>query len=79
MLFAYFGPETYLPLSSTLVAIVGFLLMCGRQSLRWVGHGIGSIFRLFRPKSPTSSVPAPHVLSRRPRPEKSNVTDQTRP
>ena len=35
MLFAYFGPDTMLPLASTLVAIAGFVLMCGRQAVRF--------------------------------------------
>ncbi len=31
MLFAYFGPDTLLPITSTVAAVVGFLLMFGRQ------------------------------------------------
>lgn len=65
MLFAYFGPETYLPLSSTLVAVVGFLLMCGRMTWRWMWLAIGSIGRVFRPRSRERKIPAPHVLSQR--------------
>ncbi len=34
MLFAYFGPETLLPLTSVLAAVAGFVLMFGRQVFR---------------------------------------------
>jgi hypothetical protein len=31
ILFAYFGPETQLPLASAAAAVVGFVLMTGRM------------------------------------------------
>lgn len=34
MIFAYFGPETVLPLTSTLAAVAGVALMFGRQTFR---------------------------------------------
>jgi len=34
--FAYFGPETTLPLASVLAASLGFIMMMGRGSLRFV-------------------------------------------
>jgi len=34
MLFAYFGPDTVMPLTSILAAAVGFVLMFGRQAGR---------------------------------------------
>jgi hypothetical protein len=34
VLFAYFGPETMLPLTSVIAAAGGFLLMFGRQTTR---------------------------------------------
>jgi hypothetical protein len=34
--FAYFGPETTLPLASVLAASLGFVMMMGRGSLRFV-------------------------------------------
>lgn len=34
MLFAYFGPETMLPLASVLATVVGAVLMFGRASFR---------------------------------------------
>jgi hypothetical protein len=36
VLFAYFGPETTLPLASVLAASLGFVMMMGRSSLRIV-------------------------------------------
>jgi hypothetical protein len=34
ILFAYFGPETILPATSAVAALVGFLLMGGRHVIR---------------------------------------------
>ena len=35
MIFAYFGPETVLPLTSIVAAAVGVVMMFGRNSLRF--------------------------------------------
>ncbi len=43
MLFAYFGPETTLPVVSAVAAVAGFVLMMGRVSKDW-------ILRWFRPR-----------------------------
>jgi hypothetical protein len=55
-LFAYFGPETTMPLFSLMATVVGIVLMFGRQSLL-------ILTRLFRPRPtrglPRRSVPAP--------------------
>lgn len=57
-LFAYFGPETILPMTSILAAIGGFLLMFGKNVL-----GIPArIFRLIvgkRPATSTAAAPMP--------------------
>lgn len=37
----YVGPETVMPVASAVAAVVGFFLMLGRSSVRW-------IFRLLR-------------------------------
>jgi hypothetical protein len=34
MIFAYFGPETVLPLTSLVATLVGFLMMFGQQIVR---------------------------------------------
>ncbi|CAN5675005.1 hypothetical protein BH23PLA1_BH23PLA1_06610 [soil metagenome] len=34
MLFAYIGPETFLPVASVLAALAGTVLMLGRNSLQ---------------------------------------------
>lgn len=36
MLLAYFGPDTIMPLTSALAAVVGFFLMFGRQVGRFL-------------------------------------------
>jgi len=43
MLLAYFGPETTLPATSTIAALVGFVLM----GSRWFGQGTLRALRLF--------------------------------
>jgi len=35
LLFAYFGPETTLPLASTFAAVTGFVLAAGRAVTFW--------------------------------------------
>jgi len=35
MLFAYFGPETTLPLTSAIAAVTGLVLVTGRVVLSW--------------------------------------------
>ena len=45
MLFAYFGPETVLPLTSMAAAAVGFLMMFGQQALRLTRLAFRRVFR----------------------------------
>ena len=40
MIFAYFGPETSLPLTSAATAVVGFALMMGRVSFAFITRRI---------------------------------------
>lgn len=35
VMFAYFGPETTLPLASTIVAVMGLILASARAATRW--------------------------------------------
>jgi hypothetical protein len=46
MLFAYLGPDTMLPLTSVFAAVVGVVLMFGRQALRIVGMAWAGVRRL---------------------------------
>lgn len=43
MLFAYFGPETFLPLTSVIAAVAGVVLMFGRNSIRFIVQGARSL------------------------------------
>lgn len=36
LIFAYFGPETTLPLASTFAAVTGFVLAAGRAVTFWL-------------------------------------------
>lgn len=38
MIFAYFGPETTLPLASTLAALMGIVLAGGRFASTWLSR-----------------------------------------
>jgi hypothetical protein len=69
LVFAYFGPETVLPMTSVVATIVGLIMMFGRHSLRvLVGTGrfiIKSAGRMIRPSShlyqgPHSSLAGQH-------------------
>ena len=71
MIFAYFGPETFLPLTSILAGIAGFLLMCGKNSWYFalaLWRGLGRLIGLGGSSPATSSAststsgaPEPHL------------------
>jgi hypothetical protein len=57
VLFAYFGPETMMPLTSIAATVVGLFLMFGRNSLRMVLR----MFRFPLKRSVrTETLPRPH-------------------
>jgi hypothetical protein len=43
LILAYFGPETFLPLTSIVAAIVGVAMMCGRNTIRFLLYLAGRI------------------------------------
>jgi hypothetical protein len=45
MIFAYFGPETTLPLSSTLACVLGVAMVFGRQFVRFASLLLRGVFR----------------------------------
>ena len=51
MIFAYFGPETVLPLTSTLAAVGGVGLMFGKQSFRFTAMIVMGGVRWFSRKT----------------------------
>ncbi len=61
VLFAYFGPETLLPLTSIVVTIVGIVMMLGRGSIRFVLH---CVRRRHRRQNGVRSVSHPHFRVR---------------
>jgi hypothetical protein len=56
-LFAYFSPETLLPVGSILATVLGVVMMLGRGSLRFL---IRSLKRAFRPATWIAGVSRPH-------------------
>jgi hypothetical protein len=56
-LFAYFGPETLLPMTSVVATVVGIVLMFGRNAFRLAARLV------FRPAQ-TFAPPRPHSLRR---------------
>lgn len=60
-LFAYLGPETYLPVTSVLATVVGFFMMFRRIGVRWAKR---VLFRWVGTEVPSSSVPWPHFRHR---------------
>lgn len=60
---AYFGPETFLPVTSAIAGVVGILLMFGRTTFRMAGEFVRKSLRVFglgRSKT-TPTVNRPHV------------------
>jgi hypothetical protein len=45
MIFAYFGPETTLPVASAVAAAVGFVLTAGRFVTAWIAQRFRSFER----------------------------------
>ncbi|MDR3619421.1 MAG: hypothetical protein P4L85_08730 [Paludisphaera borealis] len=67
MVFAYFGPETVLPVTSIVATVIGVVMMMGRSSLHWMFAGVRRTARFCfrRGSSSSSSSPAPHAISAR--------------
>jgi hypothetical protein len=64
MLFAYFSPETTLPLASVFATVVGFILTFGRLIGRWAGSVARRAGRWFGHRRRTIGyIPAPHLAS----------------
>jgi hypothetical protein len=60
MIFAYFGPDNILPLTSIIATVVGFFMMFGRKSFLF----LGSFLTFNRKKSTRRQVVArPHSRS----------------
>lgn len=57
-LFAYFSPETMLPLSSLIATVVGFALLVKRSTVRFVARCCREALWAMRPRSAPSS---PHL------------------
>jgi hypothetical protein len=57
IIFAYFSPETLLPVGSILATVLGVAMMVGRGSLRFV---IRSVKRVVRPSAWVAGVSRPH-------------------
>jgi hypothetical protein len=71
LFFAYFSPETMLPLSSLIATIAGFALFLRRSSMRFVVHCCRESLRRLRPDARSNS---PHFAMRGRR-----STQRTRP
>jgi hypothetical protein len=56
-LFAYFGPESMLPLTSVVATVVGIFLMFGRNTFRLIRR---MLLATFSGKERPSPVPKPH-------------------
>ena len=63
VIFAYFGPDNLLPMTSIIATAVGFFMMFGRRSLRFLGSFL--VFRRER-VSPASAIRRPHAPAQSP-------------
>jgi hypothetical protein len=60
-LFAYFGPETMLPLTSVVATVVGVFLMVGRNTTRFVRRALRDRFAgPARDRARADTIPRPH-------------------
>lgn len=60
VLFAYFGPETVLPMTSVIATVVGLFMMFGRNTIRF-------LFRWRRSSAPAKTAETgrgPHFLEK---------------
>lgn len=56
MIFAYFGPDNILPITSIIATAVGFFMMFGRRSLQFLGSFL--VFKSARqPRTPVIGKP----------------------
>ncbi len=62
MLFAYFGPDTFLPVTSIIATAVGVFLMFGRRSIRYLAAFLlptrPRVARRMAPRTPHSPADA---------------------
>lgn len=61
ILFAYFSPETYLPVTSVLATVLGVLMMFGRTSLRIIVRAVRRVFGRATPRPMTKGPHFGHV------------------
>lgn len=64
LVFAYFGPETVLPVTSIVATVIGVVMMLGKNSLYWMLAGVKRAVRFCLGRGPSPSTPsasAPHV------------------
>jgi hypothetical protein len=60
MIFAYFGPETLLPITSMVAGVAGVLMVLGKNTFRFLGPIWSGLCRSVGIKR-HSTVPPPHV------------------
>ena len=72
LVFAYFGPETLLPVTSIVATIAGIVMMLGRGSFRFM---LQCVRRVFRRRKGVAAVSHPHFQVR----DQGPVRTTTRP
>jgi hypothetical protein len=55
LLFAYVGPDTFLPVTSVLSAVAGVVMLAWGTGVRSIARGFGARFR----RGPSTGIPAP--------------------
>lgn len=68
ILFAYFGPETVLPITSIIATVVGVVMMLGKGSAFWVLNrckaAVGFVLRRPPARAPRRASATPHQRQR---------------
>jgi hypothetical protein len=63
LVFAYFGPETVLPVTSIVATVIGVVMMMGKTSIYWVFSGVKRAVRFCLRRGPETQ--QPHVTPAR--------------
>jgi len=65
LIFAYFGPETVLPVTSIVATVVGVFMMMGKTSLYWMLSSVKRAFRFCLRRGPETPTQTPHATTAR--------------
>ena len=57
LIFAYFGPETVLPVTSIVATVIGVVMMMGKNSIYWIYSSVKGAVRFCLRMGPETTAP----------------------